>query len=338
MINVTRERIFIESPISWSFLPIKRLHLSLISIFHGSLFSFTASLRANPGRPPLLGGKELAPIPMRLRSDEAPTVEKNDENLIRKVLSADQFDIHSIDFKENHVSIAVTNTKFRSTAQAVGRVASTLQRFSSDAITSANISFISGGMQTANYYIDLEKVTEEQFSTVGNENTNSSIFAINADTLQLSEENQRFSWGVGPYFTHRLFNPDLPLSLETGIEVEAGYQISTGLKISGAVRKSILTNLTDNKRRSNSKLPRVHSDWPLYDFAGQSGHIHSLTLSYFKNLTPKLYGRAQVGFLNHFAGIGAEIVYKPAHWPIGIGLDIHRVRKRDYKMRFDTGL
>ena len=31
-------------------------------------------------------------------------------------------------------------------------------------------------------------------------------------------------------------------------------------KISGAIRKSILTNLTDNKRRSNSVLPRVHSD------------------------------------------------------------------------------
>ena len=187
----------IESPISVGLSYQLNDYIYLSSQYlHGSLFSFTASLRANPGRPPLLGGKELAPIPMRLRSDEAPTVEKNDENLIRKVLSADQFDIHSIDFKENHVSIAVTNTKFRSTAQAVGRVASTLQRFSSDAITSANISFIYGGMQTANYYIDLEKVTEEQFSTVGNENTNSSIFAINADTLQLSEENQRFSWGV----------------------------------------------------------------------------------------------------------------------------------------------
>ena len=40
----------------------------------------------------------------------------------------------------------------------------------------------------------------------------------------------RFMWSVGPYVTHRLFNPDLPLSMETGIEVGAGYQISNGLK------------------------------------------------------------------------------------------------------------
>ena len=30
-----------------------------------------------------------------------------------------------------------------------------------------------------------------------------------------------------------------------------------------------------------------------------------------------------------------EILYKPAQSPIGIGIDIHRVRKRDYDMRFD---
>ena len=27
--------------------------------------------------------------------------------------------------------------------------------------------------------------------------------------------------------------------------------------------------------------------------------------------------------------------YKPAHWPIDVGLDIHRVRKREYDMRFN---
>ena len=124
--------------------------------------------------------------------------------------------------------------------------------------------------------------------------------------------------------------------METGVEVEAGYQIANELKISGAVRKSLLTNLTDNRRRSNSALPRVHSDWPLYDFAGQSGHIYELTLSYVKNLASGLYGRAHIGLLEpFFAGIGGELLYKPAQWPIGIGVDIHRVRKRDYDMRFD---
>ena len=36
-----------------------------------------------------------------------------------------------------------------------------------------------------------------------------------------------------------------------------------------------------------------------------------------------------------FAGVGGEILYKPARWPLGLGVDVHRVRQRDYDMMFD---
>ena len=97
-----------------------------------------------------------------------------------------------------------------------------------------------------------------------------------------------------------------------------------------------MTNLTDNRRRSNSVLPRVHSDWPLYDFAGQNGHIHAFSLSFVKNLSPRLYGRVHAGLLEpFFAGVGGEILFKPAQSDFAVGLDIHRVKKRDYDMLFD---
>lgn len=303
---------------------------------HGSQVSVTAQISVNPGRPPLLGGKELAPVPMRLRSSEASPVYLNDINTIKKVLAIDNFEIITLKFETDTVYISIKNTKFRSYAQAVGRVASTLQRFTSDEIKIANISFYSQNLMTANYRVDLEEVSREQFNPPKTYEKDSSIIAIDINTIQQKNVKQRFSWGVGPYFAHRLFNPDLPLSMEAGVEVAAGYQITPGLAISGAVRKSIVTNLTDNNRRSNSVLPRVHSDWPLYDFAGQRGHIHKFTLSYMSNLAPGLYGRAHGGLLEpFFAGIGGELLYKPVHWPIGIGFDIHRVRKRDYDMRFE---
>ena len=205
-----------------------------------------------------------------------------------------------------------------------------------DDVKFAHISFYSDNLQTATYRVDLEKIITEQFHPSVSWTNTPSISAIDMGSPRLPESQQHLKWGIGPYIAHRLFNPDLPLSMETGIEVEAGYQIANGLKISGSIRKSILTNLTENKRRSESVLPRVHSDWPLYDIAGQSGHIHELTLAYVNNLAPGLYGRAHAGLLEpFFAGIGAEVLYKPANWPIGIGIDVHRVRKRDYDMRFN---
>jgi len=302
---------------------------------HGSQVSMTATVNVNPGRPPLLGGKELAPVPMRLRGKDALPININDEAIIRKVLAADRFEIHYLNFDTVSVSIGISNTKFRSQAQALGRIASTLQRFSSDDITIANISFYSNDLQLVSYRVDLEKVTNEQYNPVATDIETRSINAVDLKPLPVSNSRKPFNWGVGPYIAHRLFNPDLPLSMETGIEVASSLQLAPGLKISGAVRKSILTNLTDNNRRSNSVLPRVHSDWPLYDFAGQSGHIHELALSYVKNLAPGIYGRAHAGLLEpFFAGVGGELLYKPAQWPVGFGLDVHRVRKRDYDMRF----
>ena len=303
---------------------------------HGNLFSVTAQVTVNPNRPPLEGGKELAPVPMRLRDGKNLPVKDNNLNAVKQVLDADLFEIHSLNIDNETIEIVITNTKFRSTTQAVGRVSSTLQRFTSDGIKIAKITFYSNNLQTSSYFVNLEKISQEQFEPAQQKNNHTSIIAIDPKSRPIKGFKHRMSWGVGPYFAHRLFNPNLPFSMEAGIEVEGGYYLAPGLQLSGALRKSVLTNLTDNNRRSNSLLPRVHSDWPLYDLAGQSGHIHKLTLSYTKNIRPRVYGRVHAGLLEpFFAGIGGEILYKPAQWPIGIGIDVHRVRKRAYDMRFD---
>ncbi len=336
---MARESSYLDVKSPWNFGTSYRLNdyvnLSMQHL-HGSQMSVTAHVSVNPGRPPLLGGRELAPVPMRLRSETTLPINLSDEVTIRKVLAVDGFEIQNLAFNDDTVSVMVKNTKFRSTAQAVGRVTSTLQRFSADHVRFANITFHSEGLQIATYRANLEKVTLGQFDPTKKTSVDQSIVAIDIEPLAVEQTSQQFMWGIGPYFAHRLFNPDLPLSMETGVEIEAGYQITNGLKISGAIRKSILTNLTNNKRRSNSIMPRVHSDWPLYDIAGQGGHIHELAMSYVRNLGPGLYGRTHAGFLEpFFAGVGAEILYKPADWPIGIGVDVHRVRKRDYDMKFD---
>ena len=52
-------------------------------------------------------------------------------------------------------------------------------------------------------------------------------------------------------------------------------------------------------------------------------------------MAPGLYGTAHGLIEPFFAGVGGELLIKPANWPIALGLDIHRARKRDYDMRFN---
>ena len=70
---------------------------------------------------------------MRLRGESSP-VNTSNETIIRKVLAVDGFEINNLGFNNDTISITVKNTKFRSTAQALGRIASTLQRFTADSV------------------------------------------------------------------------------------------------------------------------------------------------------------------------------------------------------------
>ena len=144
-----------------------------------------------------MGGKELAPVPMRQRGNGAPPMKQNNRYAIEKVLSADLFEIHYLEFEADTVKATVTNTKFRSTAQAVGRVTSTLQRFTSDDIKFAEISFATRDLQTATYKIDLQKTTSEQFG-LALKVESSSILAIDTDAFEFTDNNKPLTWGIGP--------------------------------------------------------------------------------------------------------------------------------------------
>ncbi len=306
---------------------------------HGSKLSFTANLMINPTEPPYNSGKELAPVPMRLRGEGAPRVKITSESTIKRVLEYDKFEIIHIKFTGKTVRIDLINKKFRSPAQAIGRVSSTLQRFTADTVQTAIIVFHNDGLQIASYSVDLENITMQQFSKEQFSLENKSIIPLNSKLLTRSYKspNHGFNWGIGPYITHRFFNPDLPFSAETGLELRLEYRTSPNLKLSSSFRKSILTNLTENKRRSGSALPKVHSNWPLYDLAGQDGHIHNMTVEYKTNFSESMYSRVHLGLLEPFyAGIGGEFLYYPKQSSFAMGIDIHYVKQRDYDMMFDT--
>ena len=158
---MSRESSYLDVKSPWNHAVFVELndHLKLSTQYlYGSQLAIAAHITVNPSQPPLLGGKELAPVPMRLREPNPTTAENNNEVAIRKVLAADNFKIHSLDFNHNHVDVVVTNTKFRSIAQALGRLTSTLQRFASDNVTFAKYPlFRKICMQQLS--IDLGKVT-----------------------------------------------------------------------------------------------------------------------------------------------------------------------------------
>ena len=334
-----REARWLEDVNPWNVGASYRLNntLSLAAQYlHGSTLSVTANFALNPKRPPHDAGRETAPVPVRARGGGAATVTQTDEATIRKVLAVEGFEIINFSDGGDYVRLDLKNTKYRSVAQALGRAAVTLQRFTSDATTRAVVVFHEKGLQAASYTVDLNRVTSEQLGVAAA--TPPAIIAEDAEKLNTPRvSGDKFNWGLGPYITHRLFNPDLPLSAELGLELSANYRITPKLSLDGAFRKSMLTNLTENNRLGKtSSVQVVQSDWGHYDINGQDGHIHRLSLNYHDAIAPGLFARAHAGLLEPFwAGLGGELLYVPLNTPFALGFDIHRVRKRDYEMRLD---
>ncbi len=304
---------------------------------YGSIISLKGNIVFNPKRPPFGAGKELAPVPMRIRGQSYTNIDTSDIKTIKKVLEYDKFKILSLYESGNQIRLDIENKKFRSTAQALGRVTSTLQRFTKNDVKEALIVFHQDSIQMSSYFVSLDRIEKSQFSPVDGIESSKMFTLADVSPMQAyKEKKDKFTWSLGPYFTHRLFDPDLPLSAETGLELRTKYELTPKINFSGGFRKSVLTNLTENTRKSDSTLPKVLSNWPLYDIAGQDGHINDLTISYKTNLSSGIYGRLHAGYLEpFFAGIGGEVLLKPAKSPIAIGLDIHAVKQRDFDMLFD---
>ncbi|MGB2409346.1 MAG: YjbH domain-containing protein, partial [Paracoccaceae bacterium] len=303
---------------------------------HGSTISLGANINLNPKRPPDGAGKETAPVPMRARGG-SNSVQRTDRATLLDVLRVDGFEILNLAEYPDYVRVDLRNTSYRSYAQALGRASATTQRFTSDNIKRAVVVFHNAELELASYTIDLERVSSEQVSGGTEIGLSGSIQSLDTEKLPFELDPERkFNYGIGPYFSQRLFNPDLPLSVEVGAELGLKYNFTRNLSISGTLKKSLLTTFADNKRLGGGgSLPRVQSNWGYYDIEGQNGHIHDFKLEYVDRLSPDFFIRAHGGLLEPmFAGVGGEFLYMPKSSSFALGLDVHHVRQRDFDMRF----
>ena len=128
---------------------------------------------------------------MRLRSQNnlknSINLEKTNKATIEKVLKADKFKILNLKIDDSIIRIDIENNKFRSVAQAVGRVSSTLQRFTSDEVKYGIIAFHSSGLQTAVYKIDLFSI-DEQFGEQGTDKNPSILISESTEVFREKDQ------------------------------------------------------------------------------------------------------------------------------------------------------
>ncbi len=257
---------------------------------------------------------------------------------INKRLEKDGIVVEGIAYNGTTAMVLMRNDQNDSEAQAIGRLARAMTHVMPASVETFEIVPVVNGMQAAKVSLrrsDLERLEFAPGATdamrtravIGDPTGAPGELTYNTDLYP------KFTWALAPYLRTRLFDPSNPLRGDVGLRLSAGYQITPGLSLSGSVIKRIVGNL-DEGRPSNSVLPRVRSNGVKYDEEGDPA-IETLTLAYYGQISPNLYGRVTAGYLERmFGGVSAEVLYKRVNSPFALGVEVNYARQRD----FDQGL
>lgn len=144
---------------------------------------------------------------------------------------------------------------------------------------------------------------------------------------------RRIGFGFKPFFEQDFGSPETFHFYQLGVKGFAQGWVANDLHAFGEIGVNLLNNYDKflfERDPFDLPLPRVRSDFRLH--ATNDVWIDRLQLTYFKRLSDNLYGMAYGGYLErYFSGVGGEVLYREVDSPWAFGVNINRVRQRDFE-------
>lgn len=147
-----------------------------------------------------------------------------------------------------------------------------------------------------------------------------------------------FAYGVNPALRSNIGGPDAFYAGQLLLKPYLSFQASRNLNLTASwAFDSGLSNLDQiGPREVPTRLPPVRTELERYQRESGGSYLSTLAANYLFTLAPEVYGRFSAGiFEEMYGGVAHELLYKPhdARW--AVGYNINRVRKRDYRQRFE---
>ncbi len=233
---------------------------------------------------------------------------------------------------------ASENKAYGQAAQALGRTARILANEQPSQTEHFDIALMSNGVPLSAVRVNRDDLYELEHDP--DNAWRSFSRAEISDTIPLVEGGvvtdayPHFSYRFGPYLNLSFFDPDDPLRYEIGAALGLDYTLSPGFSLSTGLRQPIISTLDDSTRVSDSVLPRVRSDWPIY--ARESNlRIEHMTAEYAWRPAENLYARTTLGYLETmFGGLSTELLWYPTDSRLALGIEANYVKQRDFDVLF----
>ena len=299
-------------------------------VLHGSMIAANVTLTFNPKTPPAGGDRSPAPAPFADGS-ETTTDFATLRKTIERDLRAEGITLVGLTLTGDTAVLKVENTRHPLVAQMIGRTARVLAADLPANIKIFAIEPTAQGMPVARVSLERDSLQALEY------NADQTALGLAAATFSPAEmgadldlgQTPPFGWGVTPYTSLSLFDPESPLRGDVGLQSTAKYAFSPNLSISGAVRLKVAGNAGSSDRASGSVLPHVRSDALLYAQEGASG-LENLTVDHFGKIGPELFTHISAGYLEPmFAGVMTEVLWQPVASRLSLGAEVGHVMQRD---------
>jgi len=318
-----------------------------IYYLYGSQIGVSAQFVLNPRQRPAEGVRGPGPNPVQPRPSRAADPDAWDPGWVVQAdakgilignlntrLARDGLAVEAMSYTATTVQVRIRNGRYDAESQAIGRVARTLSDVMPASVEVFEIVPVVNGIALSKVTVRRSDLESLEFSTQAAEALRPRVQITAAGPrpagLQFAPDlYPRFSWSLTPYSRLRLFDLDEPLKVDVGLRLSGKYELGGGLVLSGTVTKTLTGNLDDPPPDIATALQPVRSDGDRYDALGDPA-VERLTLAYYTNLGPDLYGRVTVGYLERmFGGVSAEVLWKPVAQRWALGAEVNYVQQRD---------
>ncbi|MEL6960638.1 MAG: YjbH domain-containing protein [Pseudomonadota bacterium] len=303
-------------------------------------YTFDPAQRRSPG------GLEEAPLPIPPRNDAIlaswgvadPVTTQQASGLIDTLLAEDGIQLDAFALNGDTATARIRNGRFDIEAQAIGRTARVMANVLPKGVDTFVI--ISQPLGLPNTAITIQRADLEELDTDFDGAWLTQVRSRIDDTTDTSRAGElpgiypRFTYSITPYTAFSLFDPDQPVRVDFGPELNATYEAAPGISVNGTFRYPLYSSIDDATRTSDSVLPRVRSEGYRYAIESEF-EVNRLTADYLWRPGSDLFARVSVGYLEPmFAGVSSELLWYPVDSNLALGVELNYAIQRDFDMLF----
>jgi hypothetical protein len=153
------------------------------------------------------------------------------------------------------------------------------------------------------------------------------------ETTLYTQARDPFNYGIGLGYKQNIGGPD-GLLYQLTADADAEYRFTRNTWWSGLLSVNLVNNYDHFTYDAPSGLPRVRTDLREY-LTTSDVTMPTFQLNHAKQLDKDLYGMVYGGYLESmFAGVGGEVLFRPAGQRWSVGADLNFVRQRNFDQGF----